>query len=114
MVCALYQELQNQKQVAERMNIDRTTVSYILKNRNIQSLAGHEATGISQSKQVKCYNQNGELVEVFNSITDAAKWLMNNYNITAKLSSIKTNIGRCVNGKRQTCYGLVWKEIKND
>ena len=111
MVCALYQELQNQKQVAQKMGIDRTTVSYILKNRGMQSMLGCEATRISQSKQVKCYNLKGDFIQIFSSITEAAQWLINNHNLTAKLNSVKTNIGRCIKGKRQTCYGLIWKSI---
>jgi hypothetical protein len=109
LVCTLYKELQNQSEVARRMNIERSTVVYILKNRHIDIKPSGEFMKEFSSKVVSCYNKEGEFIQSFPSISDAARYLQQEEQLTANLSSIKTNIGRNINGKRKSAYGLVWK-----
>lgn len=109
LVCMLYKELQNQSEVARRMSIERSTVVYILKNRHIDIKPSGEFMKESSSKVVSCYNKEGEFIQSFASISDAARHIQQEKQLAVNLSSIKTNIGRNVNGQRKSAYGLVWK-----
>lgn len=109
LVCSLYEQLQNQTEVANHMNINRTTVAYILKSRHIPTKSSGEMAKEKSSKPVVCYTKTGELINSFSSMADAARYIKEIKNSTANLSSIITNIGRCVSGKRKTAYDFIWK-----
>jgi predicted GIY-YIG superfamily endonuclease len=110
LVCALYEETKNQREVARRMNIDRATVHYILEEREVSLLPTGEITRLITKKMVKCYDKNGNFIQIFDSITDGAKWIIEKNHLKTNLNSVKTNIGRCLNGTRKTCYSYIWKE----
>lgn len=61
----------------------------------------------TQRKEVLLIEKNIE----FNSIGDAAQWVINNKISSADKEGIRINIGRCCNGKRKESYGFTWKYI---
>ena len=61
----------------------------------------------TQRKEVLLIEKNIE----FNSIGDAAQWVINNKISSADKEGIRINIGRCCNGKRKESYGSTWKYI---
>lgn len=110
LVCALYEETKNQREVARRMNIDRTTVHYILEEREVPFAPVGETTRLITKKIVKCYDKDGNFIQIFDSIADGAKWIIEKNQLKTNLNSVKTNIGRCIKGTRKTCYNYIWKE----
>lgn len=109
LVCLLYEQLQNQTKVAEKLNINRSTVRYILENRKIPLKSAGEIIKDTNSKSVVCFTKTGEFVEAFVSLSDAARFVQKQNKSNASLSSIITNIGRCKRGERQSAYDWVWK-----
>ncbi len=60
--------------------------------------------GLSNSKPVAQYNEDGELIAVFKSRTEAEE-----------ITGIQHQcIGKCVKGERKTAGGYVWKDIEID
>ena len=60
-------------------------------------------------KRIQTNLEGQELV--FNSITEAATWLIANGKTTAKLSSVSGSISRVVNGKRQSYLQAKWEVV---
>lgn len=60
-------------------------------------------------KRIQTNFEGQELV--FNSITEAANWLIINGKTTAKLSSVSGSISRVVNGKRQSYLQAKWEVV---
>jgi len=108
-VCALYEIYKNQNEVARQMNINKTTVHYILRQRNIDMIPSSLVTPMTTGKVVHQYSLNNDYINTFMSLSEAARYLKDEYNITANISSIVCNIGRCLSGKRKTAYKFIWK-----
>lgn len=90
-----------------RTNTDQ--IRRILKNVfNISSEEIIKRTSQSYSKKVNCYNKNGEFIQDFNSIAEAAKWIKKNNYSSSDLNGIAAHIGQCYNGKRKSAYKFLW------
>ena len=104
LVIATYLELQNQQEVAEKLNIHNSTVHYILKNYEIPIKKGN-------SKQIAQYSLNNEFVCSYSSGIDAAKKIKEQKISLANTIGIAKKIRECAKGKRKTAYGYKWKFI---
>jgi hypothetical protein len=91
------------------MNINKSTVHYILQQRNIDIIPASVVTQIATGKIVHQYSLSNDYLNTFMSLKEAARYLKDKYNMTATISSIASNIGRCVSGKRKTAYKFIWK-----
>ena len=94
--------------IASDLKIDMGRVSLILKNNGIN-------INIKNSKIVNMINiETKEVVETFNSISEAAVYCENNMTTTRSKNplhdSIKKKIRNCVNGHAKTAYGYIWQE----
>lgn len=98
-----YNLLQNATATAKINNCHEDSVINILNEYNIP---------INQYPNQKRVQTNFEGQElVFNSIREAASWLIDNGKTTAKLSSVSKSISRVVNGKRQSYLQADWRAI---
>ena len=60
--------------------------------------------GLSNSKPVAQYNENGELLAIFRSRTEVEE-----------ITGIKhQRIGKCANGECKTAGGYIWKDVEID
>lgn len=101
LVIKTYNEVQNQTQVAKILNIDITTIRNILRDNSIPIKTSQTISKENNSKKVAMLDKNTlEILNVFNSVKDAEKFL----NIT-----YKSHIPKVCNGKRQTFKGYKWK-----
>lgn len=103
-VIDLYMELGNQKVVAERLGITAHTVSKILQAHEIVTV-----NPLVQNKAVVQLTTTGEPLCIFDSCSNAARFLIKEGCSSAKLNTVTNKITECANNKRKTAYGFLWK-----
>lgn len=87
-------------QIANELNIDRSTVRKILQDyKNFSEQEAINRGLLYQSIKVNKYNLNGEFIATFNSLIEAG----NGDKVSAH------SIGQCCSGKLQTALGYQWK-----
>ena len=86
------------KDTAKILNCDVNTVKRALQIKNIKT---H-----NHLKKIYQYTINGEIINKFENIIDASKWLIDN-NIT-KNNKCCNKIVDCCKGKRKNAYGYIW------
>lgn len=107
LVVATYNILQNQKDVAEKLNIDKKTVHKILKEKEVNIIKN-----IPNSKKIAQYDLNGNFIESFISAGEAGRKIISiGLSKTKNSNSVGNRIRDCANGQRKTAYGFVWKFI---
>ena len=107
LVIAKYNILQNQKDVAEKLNIDKKTVHKILKEKEVNIIKN-----IPNSKKIAQYDLNGNFIESFISAGEAGRKIISiGLSKTKNSNSVGNRIRDCANGQRKTAYGFVWKFI---
>lgn len=98
--------------LVEQFKCDPKTIRNIAKENNIK-LANKINT--SNKISVACYDKKTlEKVQEFSSITEAAKWLIENGYAKTDIKdykNIRGKISYVISGKRKTAYGFIWKSI---
>lgn len=103
-VLEVFTKEDNVTRTAEFFNCTVDTIRKILRQHNVHI----KQKGEAQSIKVRLVEKN----LVFNSQTDAAKYLLNNgYTKTKNVDSIASGISKVLVGFRKTCYGLHWKKV---
>ena len=93
------------KEIAIKYACDVGTVLKVLHAANIDGSSNR----INRNKKsVSRYTLNNQYVDSFSSYKEAARQLISEGS-KGSISSIATNIGRVVNGKRKTCENYYWK-----
>ncbi|MBR6288253.1 MAG: GIY-YIG nuclease family protein [Acholeplasmatales bacterium] len=112
LIISTYNQLQNINKVAKILNVDQGSISTILNMYNINIIHGGEVTKRQSSKIVAMIDKNtNQIIKVFSSHMDAARWLITNNKSSDKDIKIAGRIGSVVKGKRKTAYGYKWKDI---
>lgn len=62
-------------------------------------------------RPVKALSLTNDNIFIFQSISDAANWLIEEKQIKSKSSGIRSHISATCKGKRKTAYGFYWKYI---
>ena len=60
-------------------------------------------------KMITAYTKDGDLVQSFESTTEAAQWCFDNGKCATLNSGVRSHIAEAANGKRKTAYGYIWK-----
>ena len=66
---------------------------------------------IASKKAIKQYSLEEEYIQTFESVSEAAKWLINNNYTTMTANSIRSKISEVARGIRKTTCGFIWKYI---
>lgn len=106
LVIATYKEVQNQNEVARRLNISSDTVHSVLKNNYIDTIPSSTAAAVATGKIVNQYDLQGNYIQSFLSSKAAAESLGK---ITATSNGASSHISEVCRGKRKTAYGFIWK-----
>jgi hypothetical protein len=61
-------------------------------------------------RSVKQYDLNSNIIQTFNSLTQATNWLIEN-NYTSNKNA-KSNIIACCTNKAKTAYGFIWRYVE--
>lgn len=75
----------------------------------------HRSNGVIQTtnQNIEIYRidlTTNEILEKYNSITDASKWVIKN-NLSDKIQSVRGCISCCVRNLTKSSYGFKWKKI---
>lgn len=104
-VIECYLKLKNQRAVAKELGICVDTIRSILRQNNIEIFKQvHE-----NAKKVEMYDLKDGYLQSFNSLTEAADYLISQDLTGCKRSTIKTHISEVCRGKRKTAAGFKWK-----
>lgn len=106
LVIATYREVQNQNEVARRLNISSDTVHSVLKNNHIDIIPSSTAAAVATGKIVNQYDLKGNYIQSFPSSKAAAESLGK---ITVTSNGASSHISEVCRGKRKTAYGFIWK-----
>lgn len=106
-IVATYQELCSEKDVANRLGITPRSVRIALQERGEKIYTNKEIMRERYGKVVKQLDKDtGELIQVFQTVKDAARYLRPN---TSSLGGVTSHITEVCKGKRKTAYGYKWK-----
>lgn len=112
LVVKTYQDLQNIKLVAKQLHHDESTISKILKEKNINIKSSIEWMRENRGKKVGQYDLNDNFIQSFDSRGLASKYLIDNhYTTSVAIDAVAGRIGQVCNGKRKTAYGFKWKSL---
>ena len=107
---ANYSIYQNITQVANLMGISTDAVSYILRQRHIPIKTSQDISKERYGKPVTCIDKSTkEVIKTFDSIAEAARWLIDNNLTGCKFTTIRTHISEVMRGKRRSTAGFIWK-----
>ena len=107
LIVATYQELKSEKETAEKLKVDRGSVRTALKERGEKIYTQQEVNRERYGTVVKQLDKNtGELIQVFATAKDAARYVRPN---TPSLGGVTSHITEVCKGKRQSAYGYKWK-----
>lgn len=109
-----YNELKSVKAVAEYFNCDQDTISIRLKNNGITIPLGGNIYGENRSwraKKVLQLTPQNEIIQEFDSMKQAAEWLIKNHYTAGQVKHIVSNISKTIRGveNRKQAYGFIWK-----
>ena len=104
MVIKLYNECHCQKIVAQKMQIGNDTVRKVLHEKHIPIVVVQP-----NCKAVIQYDRNDNVVNVFSSCGNAARYLIETLKLNAKIGTVTNKITDCANNTRKTAYGYIWK-----
>ncbi len=109
-VVELYREHQNCVVVANIMDVFPETIRSILKSMNESVTPAIEVIKKKSSKQVVQLNLKNERINIFPSIWEASR-IMVESGYSTNVNSTKTHISEVCHGKRQTTCGFKWEFV---
>lgn len=65
--------------------------------------------GDHSKKFITAYTKDGDLVQSFESTSEAAQWCFDNGKCATLNSGVRSHIAEAANGKRKSAYGYIWK-----
>lgn len=111
-----YNEVLSIKETAKFFHICEKSVALRLKNNNIKIPANGDILNPNRNwttKEIAQFSLEGELLNTFQSASDAARYLIG-LNITqAQIKHIVSNILLCCKNKRKSAYNYLWKYKDN-
>ena len=111
LIVNLYKQYQNIQTVAKELNVCPDSVRKILKERNIPIKSSADVNKDKCGKSVNMYNKNGKFIQSFKTISDAARFLIDNKYSNCKLSTIRYHISEVCSGKRESAANFKWSFI---
>lgn len=104
----LYKSGLSQQKVAEQIGCHVDTVRKVLKSNKIPANTYVSAT-MKPSKKVKQINEQGNVIKIWDSIADAARWIHKEGISTLKLNHIRLKISRSAKHKHKLSLGFYWE-----
>lgn len=108
LILKLYQEGISMVEVASKVKCSVDTVSKVIHINNIplnKIIAGNCKNPVS----VKQFDLNDNFIRQWDSIADAAHWLVDNGYAKTYNGGVRQKISLCVKGKLKTAYKFIWK-----
>lgn len=109
LVVATYREIKNIKETATKLQISTDSVENILKERKEKIYSQQEVNKNFYGKMIKQLNQDNELIQIFSSAKEAARYIRPNITSVGGVASHITDVCK---GKRKTAYGYNWQFVE--
>lgn len=110
LVIATYKQVQNQEEVARRLNITSDSVRKILHSHNIPIVTSQQVNARISGNIINQYDLQCNFIQSFPSAKAAAESLNK---ITTSSKGASSHISDVCRGKRKTAYGFKWKFADN-
>lgn len=105
-----YNENVSINELADKFCIDAGNLSDVLKNNGFNIYPSYHYNRKRSSKKVMMIKNNVEIC-IFNTLRDAAKYLLENNYTYGSETAIRTHISHVAQGKRKLAYGFTWKYL---
>lgn len=98
------------KEISEQIGCCKDVIYKVAKNCNISLISTNviKEKMIASRIKVAQYTLNGDFIQVFDSYSSAAKWLLENGKIKTINSGVRSHIGEVCNGTRKSAYKYRW------
>ena len=105
-----YMELKNQKETAKFFNCDVETVRKACVENNIEIISSQQIAKDRQKKCVQMYDLNENFIQEFETMKDAAIWVIENKLTTSnKIDGVRSSIRKACNGQYRKAFNHIWK-----
>ena len=105
-----YMELKNQKETAKFFNCDVETVKKACQENNIEIISSQQVAKDAQKKCVKMYDLENNFIQEFETMKDAAIWVIENKLTTSnKIDGVRSSIRKACNGQYKKAFNHIWK-----
>ena len=105
-----YLELKNQKETAKYFQCDVETVKKACQENNIEIISSQQIAKDAQKKCVKMYDLENNFIQEFETMKDAAIWVIENKLTTSnKIDGVRSNIRKACNGQYKKAFNHIWK-----
>ena len=112
LIIKTYLQVLNIAETARLCQAHPDSVKNILELNDIPIVPSSVVSAKKLQKQIGMYDKQNNLIKTFPSISDAARFLIeNNLTIMENPSKIVPNISRCAKGRRKTAFGYCWKYL---
>lgn len=101
-----YNMTRNQKEAAEILGIDVSTINKVLRMNKINYVSSKEILG----KRVGMFSLDGMFLKSFFSEGEAARYINDSKDMKV-IKGIASHIGSVCNGKRKTAYKYLWRYV---
>ena len=105
-----YLELKNQKETAKYFQCDVETVKKACQENNIKIISSQQIAKDAQKKCVKMYDLENNFIQEFETMKDAAIWVIENKLTTSnKIDGVRSSIRKACNGQYKKAFNHIWK-----
>ena len=105
-----YLELKNQKETAKYFQCDVETVKKACQENNIEIISSQQIAKDAQKKCVKMYDLENNFIQEFETMKDAAIWVIENKLTTSnKIDVVRSSIRKACNGQYKKAFNHIWK-----
>ena len=100
------------KEICEQVGCCKDVVYKVAKNCNISLVQTNleKEKMLASRVRVAQYTLQDEFIQVFDSYSSAAKWLLENGKIKTITGGVRSHIGEVCNGTRKSAYKYKWKK----
>lgn len=97
-------------EIAKQIGCSTDLICLIAKNNQIPvKNKSQEDFKKKLAKKVFAYDKDKNLIQSFNSVSDAAKWCFSLGKCASLNSGVRSHIADCARGKRKSAYGYQWE-----
>ena len=105
-----YLELKNQKETAKYFQCDVETVKKACQENNIEIISSQQIAKDAQKKCVKMYDLENNFIQEFETMKDAAIWVIENkLTKSNKIDGVRSSIRKACNGQYKKAFNHIWK-----
>lgn len=108
-IIELYQKGLTFEEISKQIGCCSDTVSNVIHGHNVPTKQHYTGSCQQPLKVVQCDKSNNQELRIFDSIAQAAHWLVDNGYIKTYCSGVRGHISSCCRGLIKTAYKFKWR-----